>query len=445
MSNKIRITLVHGTFARNAEWVKPGSKLCKGISRELGDLVEFQKPIIWSGCNSVRHRQEAAHCLMDEVNKCKSRHPEDLQLVIGHSHGGNVAAYALKNKNFASMLSGVAFLATPFVAVRAQPNSKKTARVLVISVITMIWFSLMLLIMFTRRWTGIYYLPYYIDELVLGLIHFSIGILIFATNGWISTRIVALVMPKIELAISHLSTSVLPSGPSYLFIRSTGDEAAGMLSAVYILVWPVIRLLMRFSNALAHVIGKIGQVWSSGYALRCGLLVVCFLISMSVFQFISYYTFINDFRQSSWAGISLMDAFMRLILRAPIVEGDYYYFASIPAWVNEGIDLIRKIILVLSCIVTVSAVVILSLFFLMTGLVLLSCLAFGVPLARVGPFIELAVEPTPVGDWYTHRLDWNDAPTTNRGLSHSFPYTSPGGIATICDWIRACAERGNTR
>ena len=35
-------TLVHGTFAEDAEWTQEDSPLCKALREDLGDRVHFQ-------------------------------------------------------------------------------------------------------------------------------------------------------------------------------------------------------------------------------------------------------------------------------------------------------------------------------------------------------------------------------------------------------------------
>jgi predicted alpha/beta hydrolase family esterase len=106
-SKAIRIILIHGTWAKNAEWIQDDSKL----SRVLKD--EFSKVSIekfeWDGKNNVRKRAIASKNLLKKI---KSNSTEDC-ILISHSHGGNIAVNSLTNnlKN----LKGIVTLNTPFL------------------------------------------------------------------------------------------------------------------------------------------------------------------------------------------------------------------------------------------------------------------------------------------------------------------------------------------
>ena len=52
------ITLVHGTFARGAEWTRPHSIMSEAIEANLKDVVVCYKD--WSGLNAHQARFDAA-------------------------------------------------------------------------------------------------------------------------------------------------------------------------------------------------------------------------------------------------------------------------------------------------------------------------------------------------------------------------------------------------
>src|SRR5262249_40368123 len=52
-------------------------------------------PLLWSGANSVFERDQTAHLLAKHLSAEHSEHPQATQLVIAHSHGGNIALRAL--------------------------------------------------------------------------------------------------------------------------------------------------------------------------------------------------------------------------------------------------------------------------------------------------------------------------------------------------------------
>ena len=69
----------------------------------------------WSGANTNRARLRAAASLHESLIAKKREFPLARHFVIGHSHGGNVALYALNLTTSADLVSGVICLATPFL------------------------------------------------------------------------------------------------------------------------------------------------------------------------------------------------------------------------------------------------------------------------------------------------------------------------------------------
>lgn len=110
-------TLVHGTFARKAQWTQPQSEFCRNLVEWLKPHDVFIEPFDWSGRNSASARQRAAEELTSHLNEQRRKRPEACQIVIGHSHGGAVAVTTLaSNRNMG--ISGVVCLSTPFIHVR---------------------------------------------------------------------------------------------------------------------------------------------------------------------------------------------------------------------------------------------------------------------------------------------------------------------------------------
>ncbi|HEX4614065.1 MAG TPA: hypothetical protein VH092_38135 [Urbifossiella sp.] len=114
------LTLVHGTFATNAPWTGEKSVLRESLVAALpAGPVEFV-PFNWSGRNSHRARFAAGLALRKVLRANLGRHPGSRHLVIAHSHGGNVAAYALRRFRLADRVAGVVALGTPFI--EGEPN-----------------------------------------------------------------------------------------------------------------------------------------------------------------------------------------------------------------------------------------------------------------------------------------------------------------------------------
>ena len=127
-SETLWVHVVHGTWANpenskvRPTWSEPGGSLEKAIrsyaAPDLFQKVRFANVPPWSGRNSFGARNQAVQDLNKYFNdvlfdpgKTFARH-----LVIAHSHGGTVAAEALRNLGpLASEFAGFVTLGTPFV------------------------------------------------------------------------------------------------------------------------------------------------------------------------------------------------------------------------------------------------------------------------------------------------------------------------------------------
>ena len=114
------ITLVHGTFARHAPWMREGP-LYKALQNLPGKTL-FSR-FCWTGSNSHTDRLRAGEDLathlagLSDPEKDTGKAPH---FVVGHSHGGNVMLYALKDEALADRDIGLVTLSTPFITVRRR-------------------------------------------------------------------------------------------------------------------------------------------------------------------------------------------------------------------------------------------------------------------------------------------------------------------------------------
>jgi hypothetical protein len=111
----IVITLVHGTFSPRARWVQPGSFFRNEVTRRLGDVVSFET-FWWSGANNHVARVRASEVLRRQLLDTIARYPSSRHFIVAHSHGGNVARYALREPLLQQRISGLICLGTPFVS-----------------------------------------------------------------------------------------------------------------------------------------------------------------------------------------------------------------------------------------------------------------------------------------------------------------------------------------
>ena len=108
------IALVHGTFARNSLWANPKSPLGEALVDRLGSVKFITKK--WTGYNRQSSRIAAAEALRSELSLACDEHANAKTFIIAHSHGGNVALYALRDQKLQSKVTGVVCINTPFVA-----------------------------------------------------------------------------------------------------------------------------------------------------------------------------------------------------------------------------------------------------------------------------------------------------------------------------------------
>jgi pimeloyl-ACP methyl ester carboxylesterase len=115
--NRYAFVLVHGTFAANAQWSQPGSPLGNMLKAEFpgSTIAAFN----WSGENSHAARERTGrefHKALDAL----SREDGDRKIaIISHSHGGNVALYALglASQELQQRIHRIIFLGTPFLKI----------------------------------------------------------------------------------------------------------------------------------------------------------------------------------------------------------------------------------------------------------------------------------------------------------------------------------------
>src|SRR5262245_45324292 len=143
---QLLITLVHGTWprglfpkiARFKQWVRglmrrkrlgpppfwfeEGSPFLARLSPELCDIPHKIKALPWSGANSIFIRDKIAVELAEDLSAEHAEHPQATQLIIAHSHGGNIALRALHHLKEHSVAQAanplIVALATPFIEVQ---------------------------------------------------------------------------------------------------------------------------------------------------------------------------------------------------------------------------------------------------------------------------------------------------------------------------------------
>lgn len=123
----ICFTLVHGTFADGTAWVKDVSAdsfRASLVAALGGDFrVGFQDNVSWGASsrvwrylrdNRIAARLQGGENLRERIRKV-AKPKGSAHYVLAHSHGGNVAMYALQDQEVREKVDGLVTMGTPFL------------------------------------------------------------------------------------------------------------------------------------------------------------------------------------------------------------------------------------------------------------------------------------------------------------------------------------------
>lgn len=113
------LTLVHGTWSPNAPWVQSESPFSEYMEKRVDGLVAATR-LNWTGSNTLTGRFQAAGWLRSRIDTVEKEYPTARHFIIAHSHGGNIAMYALRDPEIEKKVAGVICLGTPFLFPRPR-------------------------------------------------------------------------------------------------------------------------------------------------------------------------------------------------------------------------------------------------------------------------------------------------------------------------------------
>lgn len=256
---KTLVVMVHGTWGRRTRFLQEKNRL----HEKLQELLVGREPLFcrleWSGANLIFSRRCAAAALVEQLKQRIASAPSLRSIVlIGHSHGGNVAydaacqliarghcrSRAAQTQNLIPEIS-VAALATPFLIEQrnAVPMSQSLVSLLVLAC------TAVLLIPDARALVG--------DRLL------TLGIAAGASVWhWVAIALLpALLVFFLLRTVSHrfpVLPSVPGSAPSVLAIVSPNDEAMAALG-FFKLLEGIFRGTMRQMRRL--ILGRFMQTF----------------------------------------------------------------------------------------------------------------------------------------------------------------------------------------
>ncbi len=145
--SKVRIFLVHGTFAPMAKWTR-GGELIERLGARIDDLTKVKSqdiefvPCDWAGTFKqawFTQRSRDKGCKRVEATLRNYKFSEQdtsdqLNYIIAHSHGGNIILDAISNLGLDGKIRGVICMNTPFLVMFRRNFSTIAIRVLQISI-----------------------------------------------------------------------------------------------------------------------------------------------------------------------------------------------------------------------------------------------------------------------------------------------------------------------
>ncbi len=282
----VRVFLVHGTWGAGADWKNIGSPFRASLKEALtrpGREVDFDS-ISWGARNSGAQRAQVAESLIDKLATAERTDEGKWEyLVVAHSHGGNIATHAVRERLRNSPnqpILGVVCLNTPFLKheLRAWGNY------------IIAWLVLMLILaLAVSPW---------IDPLALPMDH-AVQRVYEASNGWLNRDrlgaaliVLALILlglvmlgKQLRLKPPHQSQSeqgTVEPRPKVLCLSCPDDEAItflGLLEGIANLP----QLLLHPIGIVALSLGLTLYMLLTGHTDFCAADLACWASNLYLF------------------------------------------------------------------------------------------------------------------------------------------------------------------
>jgi hypothetical protein len=426
------VTMVHGTFAEHAPWMREG-RLWRALKpkpdqgtdnhsnepplppgKSLPGTTLFSR-FCWTGFNSHTDRLQAGEALAKRLRGLTEKFPKARHYVIGHSHGGNVMLYAMKDEALSDRITGAVTLATPFITVRRR----KLHWLVLLGIAFILACGLYEALSFAnasppREWRALSVAAPALIWLFLALL----SALKYRGGEFGSSQLLRLLLRRndaesvVSEELKRLKLTPDDEGAKkrqldkMLVARPFGDEALMSLVASQFFSWVQNRILTMLSSGVLKFFSKFG--W---FSWMWKLLVVIGAAALAAFTVLPYTTgWFTEFADNS--------AFLQKLF------GDH--------WVWRG----AFVYLVVGILAIPALYGLMSLISLLVLLVAAS--PFGLDAMFWNHYFSTTAEASPPG---SARVFLQSPPPTagSYELAHSGIYTDPKVIDEIVDWIK-CRE-----
>lgn len=417
------VTIVYGTFGWFAAWTKDGSLLRRRLLEAFGGRVRFER-VDWPAFNSFSARRTGAERLIRSIESSRAAWPGAKQVVIAHSHGGNVALSATRHFSAGDQVDAIVCMATPFLVATKFRFPKLPQPIESFIGLNVLGIAYVVLIPLAMRFAPAelngffdrvyeeYARPTIGDDLDgpammrLGVIAVSLG-LAFLTHWW-GKRLAT----HYELLILKALEPTPLNSRQILIMRQPGDEAGAFVNGTYLLSWlagsvahwviSIAALVERFRRLSRRT--AFGRYWRNPFGVLTACAIAGLIVPASPFL-----------KPNTWFGWALIT----------------------PLTVVENALLIG-----LGVVITISAFVLLPVVSVLLAaypaLLLAATASVGPELLFVGLRLRVTAEATPPGEWTVHTVPIDGNTVRERpfagALLHSALYDDPKAISEICNW-----------
>lgn len=425
------VTLVHGTFARDAAWTRPNSKFSSRLRNNLPEpcIVERFK---WSGRNRFSDRSAAAGLLASHLSELIEKYPAAQHIVVAHSHGGNIL---LNIPEYISRkISGRIFLSTPFIFLkrRLDPPLVKFGLISNIFLSIILTYAIFLYSLVNEN----NYISLDNFDIYFSKLHDFILNEYTIERYFLFNILVSLILSILFLFVMSISVyranRIEESRNGYpnnierssLIIRSVGDEASFIISFSHFLsnftkkFYDVPAIL--FSGMVRDFLREDDKKEKAEIYSRS------FLDELSILPKLSF---------STAFALSLVyftiDYFGRIENITPSSVTEWIFF--IPFLILSFIVISMKSIAFLLVIsISLSAIMFWPAWFLSS----IAGLALGRELGICAPLFEATAEAAPAGTFQIRQLSYDETDLEGVLLRHSAAYDSEVVIDLIGNWIK---------
>jgi hypothetical protein len=416
MDPSVLVLLVHGTFARGAAWTRDCSELCGVVKKacENAGFAPVFKAVEWSGWNVSSHRRRAGATISNTIREQASAHRGTL--LFAHSHGGSAAAFAMKeDASLGGRLAGVAFLSTPFVALRMRPGVETSALSVSISLFiaafaTLTWLVWTAMLIGTNAFGIEFGLLAWYGPIVALIAMFFCALVLFQKYAQ------HFLVSRLQHAVATHETARLGSG-NFLFLRSSGDEAAVALSFAQFLATATTFVLGAMSRIFLLAFGFLRSISAAPFG-KIVLAVVLPIYSIWIVIMFQGWFFLGWeylIAGIDWGIVIDLGWQPLTTLHQWILRGLWFPFLALTAMVA-----LFTVVQLLALVINTAALI-----------------SFGWINLVDALFLDFSIEPLPYGSHVLNHVDWSPrmGASVAAGLNHSVTYTNPQALAIIEGWV----------